>query len=145
MYQVARATVQPQEKEHNMMTPFEIVVVGIGGWLTIELIAIPWTLRAWKKRSAQIEDLKREATHWQETANRFSEVATNAKAELGQISGLLGESDAKIVKMKEQLRSYIKVCIGIAKVAHMDKNDCIHVRSKKTGRMTPVKFEIVEE
>lgn len=127
------------------MTTPEILMVGIGGWFAIELISLPFTLRAYRKLRTQIADLKREAKQWQDTANSRTDVATNAKAEVKHISNQLSEAEGEIHQMKKEMRSYVKLLHSIASVAHVDKNDCIHVRAKKTGRFEPVKFEVVEK
>jgi hypothetical protein len=127
------------------MTTPEILMIGVAGWFTIELISLPFTMRAYRKLRTELADAKRDATQWQNEANAKSNVATNAKAELAHYSKQLSDAEGQIYKQKVEMRGYVKLLHSIASVAHVDKNDCIHVRAKKTGRFAPVKFEVVEK
>lgn len=127
------------------MTTTEILMVGVAGWFAIELITLPFTLRAYRKLRNQIADAKRDAQHWQNMANSRSDVVTNAKAEVSSMSEKLSEAEGQLHQMKVEMRGYIKMLHDIAQVAFVDKNDCIHVRAKKSGRFAPVKFDIVEK
>ena len=127
-----------------MITP-ETILIGLVGWVTIELIALPFSVRALRKMRKQIADAKRDATQWQNEANAKSNTATNAKAELKHYSKQLSDAEGTIYEQKVEMRGYIKALHDIAAVAHVDKNSNIHVRGKKTGRFTPVKFNFTEK
>jgi len=113
------------------MNIVEIATIGIAGWATIEVLSLPFTLAAYRKMNKTISDAK--------------DLADRAKAEVGLLSGQLSEVEGYLHRSKREVKAYIDFVNALARVAHVDKNECIHVRGKKTGRFESVKFEIIEK